>query len=214
MAPEHRRLRLLAWSNLNLEGGEPELRALERIVPPGCRTAIDAGANLGFYTLRLSGLAQNVHAFEINPGVTRDLVAAQLSNVRLVSYGLSDGERPVTLYVPLLGGRMPLYGWASLSRGNCPDTDVEMEIQGHVRPLDAFGLDDVDFIKIDVEGHELQVLQGARQTLEKCRPRILVEVRDLAAVSGYLGQLGYRGVGARDFGIRGAAPWMHVFDAR
>jgi hypothetical protein len=41
--------------------------------------------------------------------------------------------------------------------------------------LDEFDLQDVDFIKIDTEGHELFVLKGARDTLERCKPCVMVE---------------------------------------
>lgn len=214
LLPPRRRLAVLGWSNRSLEAGEPELRNLERIVPAGCRTAVDAGANIGLYTLRLAGLARTVHAFEINRGVTGHLERANLPNVQLVHTGLSDGERSVTLYVPLLGGTLPLHGWASLRPGNCPDTKTEVELPGYVRPLDSFGLADVDFIKIDVEGHELQVLQGARETLAKYRPRILAEVRDLPPVAAFLARLGYRTRRADELGVSDSAPWMYIFDAR
>jgi hypothetical protein len=45
-----------------------------------------------------------------------------------------------------------------------------------VAPLDAFDLRDVSFIKIDVEGHELEVLRGARGTIKREAPNVLIEV--------------------------------------
>jgi len=117
LTPARRRLQLLAWSNRSLEAGEPELAGLDRLVPQGCRTAIDAGANTGLYTLRLAKLCRTVYAFEINPGVTVHLQRARLPNVNLIHEGLSSIEGPAVLYVPLLHGRMPLEGWASLTPG-------------------------------------------------------------------------------------------------
>ncbi len=214
LVPPRKRLAVLSWSFRRLEGHDPELEHLDRIVPPGCRTAVDAGANMGMYSLRLAGLARSVYSFEINPRVTDHLEHAGLPNVRLVHTGLSDSARRVTLYIPILDGWLPLHGWASLSRGNCPDTDEETEVPGEVRTLDSFGLTDVDFMKIDVEGHELQVLHGARDTLAQCRPRILAEVRRMPPVASFLSQFGYRATRAEEFGVEGSAPWMHVFDAR
>jgi hypothetical protein len=45
-----------------------------------------------------------------------------------------------------------------------------------VRTVDSFGYRTVDFIKIDVEGHEYQVIQGALKTIQRCRPAIMVEI--------------------------------------
>ena len=50
-----------------------------------------------------------------------------------------------------------------------------MDVQ--LRPLDDFGITGVDFIKIDVEGHEVEVLKGAAQTIEQSRPVVLTEVK-------------------------------------
>jgi len=212
LTPARKRLELLAWSNRAFEGVEPELAMLERLVPIGCRTAIDAGANVGLYTIRLAKLCRAVYAFEINPAVTGHLERAKLPNVRVMHVGLSSVERPVTLYIPLLHGKMPLEGWASLNPGNCPDTTVHREIGGYVRTLDSCAITDIDFMKIDVEGHEIELLKGARATLLRCRPRILAEAKDLQPVADYLAPLGYRPRRADDFGVSGSLPWMHVFD--
>jgi len=47
-----------------------------------------------------------------------------------------------------------------------------------VRPLDDFGITGVDFIKIDVEGREIEVLKGGAKTVEGSRPIVLIEVKD------------------------------------
>lgn len=213
LAPAQRRLAVLAWSNRRFEGGEPELAALDRIVPGGCRTAIDAGANVGLYTIRLAGLCRAVHAFEINAGVTGLLQQARLPNVTLWHTGLSSADRGVTLHVPVLPSGLALEGWASLEPGNCPDASDHVRIEGRVRPLDSFGLAEVDFMKIDIEGHELEALKGATETLARCRPRILVEAKNLPPVADLLGRLGYRARRAEHYGVHGSPPWMHVFQA-
>ena len=66
------------------------------------------------------------------------------------------------------------------------------------KPLDSYGLKDVGFLKIDVEGHELEVLRGAKETLCRSLPSLLVEAEErhragtVAAVWGYLRPWGYR----------------------
>jgi hypothetical protein len=61
----------------------------------------------------------------------------------------------------------------------------------------AFGLDDVAYIKCDVEGHELAVMQGAKQTLKRCAPVLQVECHHREAAQGdlfsFLSGLGYEG---------------------
>jgi FkbM family methyltransferase len=213
LTPAHKRLAVLAWADRNINRiEEPELTELQRIVPAGCRTAVDAGANQGLYSRRLAPLARTVYAFEINPRVTRDLRNARLANVNLVHMGLSNCSREVTLYIPLLNGTLPLVGWASLQPGNCPGIDMHQEVPARVCQLDDYALSDVDFMKIDVEGHELQVLQGARETIARYRPRILVEVRNFPGVVAFLSQFGYRNRRPGAFGVQGSPDWMHVFD--
>jgi hypothetical protein len=69
-----------------------------------------------------------------------------------------------------------------------------------VRALDDFELQDVGFIKIDVEGYELATLRGADATIRRCRPNLLIEIdpqllseQQFAATFDWLTARGYRG---------------------
>lgn len=53
-----------------------------------------------------------------------------------------------------------------------------------VIPLDALGLADVDFLQLDVEGMEYDAILGARETIKRCRPVIMVEDKGLSAKYG------------------------------
>lgn len=58
-----------------------------------------------------------------------------------------------------------------------------------LRTLDSYGFADVDFLKIDCEGYELEVLKGAKDTLARCKPCVIVEqkarcLRDNYGISG------------------------------
>jgi FkbM family methyltransferase len=59
-----------------------------------------------------------------------------------------------------------------------PDGSARDDFEVAVRTLDSFQFDDVGFMKIDVEGHELAVLRGASETIGSNRPNLLVEVED------------------------------------
>jgi hypothetical protein len=84
--------------------------------------------------------------------------------------------------------------WASLETGNCPGAREHLESRVRIAPLDDFAFPECGFLKVDVEGHELQVLEGEENTLRRTRPRILIEVRDsnLAAVDRFLESLDFR----------------------
>jgi FkbM family methyltransferase len=185
-------LRLVfAYQLARLGGCEPELALLHRL-GPNSGTAIDAGANEGLFTYRLSRLYNRVHAFEINPELAGRLQRLVSSNVSVYPIGLSCREGSNTLHTPYYHGR-PLYGWASLESWNCPTAERYTESAVSVRPLDSFDLDEVSFIKVDVEGHELELLSGARRTIRRNRPIVLIEVkeRNLAAVQDYFRVMRY-----------------------
>ncbi len=171
---------------------ENELRNLERIVGE-TKVALDIGANEGLYAYRMSRIFETVHAFELNDELTRELAAFNPGNITIHPEGLSSRESQATLYIPVHHG-VPLPGWASLAPGNCPETREHIEKPVQIRPLDSFGIEHVSFIKIDVEGHELEVLKGGRETLARDRPIVLCEVRDRnrADVRSLFSELNYR----------------------
>lgn len=154
---------------------ENEVRFLERVKhKPG--NAIDIGANVGLYSYKMSKHFPKVYSFEINDEITQDLVSYNPGNIEILNTGLSSAEGKATLYTPVLDGRR-LDGWASLAPNNHPDAQEEIEKIVDIRPLDDFQMQDIALIKIDVEGHEVEVLKGAVHTLTENQPIVLVEVR-------------------------------------
>lgn len=159
-----------------LEGSLPnELRFLHRIVRGG-DVAIDVGSNQGLFSYNLSKRFSQVYSFEINADLTTDLKAYNPGNIKVMNLGLSSREGAAILYIPVLNGRQ-LYGWASLTRNNCPDTREHTVKHAQVCCLDKFNIKRVAFIKIDVEGHEIEVLKGAANTLRCSRPVVLLEIK-------------------------------------
>jgi FkbM family methyltransferase len=171
-----------------LQGGfEPAtLRDYERLVRPG-DTVLDIGANIGAHTLplaRLVGPAGCVAAFEptdyafaklernlsLNPDLQTRVTAVQ---ALLVSH--ADDEMPKA--IPS--------SWSL--RAPDPDEEIHPVHKGTYHSLGnaiAYRLDDwlknanikkVDFVKIDVDGFEIDVLEGARETLDQFRPIIMME---------------------------------------
>jgi FkbM family methyltransferase len=184
---------------------ENELRFLHRIVAGG-EVAVDAGANEGLYSYSMSKRFSRVYSFEVNPDLTKNLAAYNPGNIEIINQGLSSREGSAVLYIPLLKGQL-LTGWASLTPDNCPDTREHLEKQVSVCTLDKFGLERVALVKVDVEGHEADVLEGAVETLRRNRPVVIVEIKpcNLDRVFSFLAGVGYEPVELQKFiGVAGS----------
>jgi len=170
---------------------EPDVVVLERYVRPG-DVVLDVGANVGTYTLALSRLVGprgRVIAIEPVPGtfglLASSVAFAGLENVTLLNLAGSDRTGPIAMTVPRFASGLDNIYQASVSADG-----------GDALVVHACRLDDVlgelpiAFAKIDVEGHEAQVLAGMFETLRRCRPRLLVECPS-ARSSELLAALGY-----------------------
>ena len=165
---------------------EPEWRHLDRWVSRG-DVVLDIGANVGWYALRLSDLVGErgkVYAFEPvrqTMAVLRWMAAAvRWSNIELMPFAVSDSAKIARISVPSVQG-VPISGLAKLGAEGEPVECVT---------VDQMYLPRLNFVKIDIEGHELAALRGMRETLIRCRPTLVVEDND-PAVGAYLAELGY-----------------------
>ena len=168
------RARRYFWRSLR-HTGEWELKELARYVPRD-RLAIDVGGNIGIYSYHMGRLSSGVITFEPNP-----VYAARLRRIglgkRLEEVALSDRAGAAELRIPLWeGAEAP--GMASLDSRAVPEDILARTVQVPLRRLDDYALDNIGFIKIDVEGHEEGVLRGAMQTIERHRPTLLVEIEE------------------------------------
>ncbi len=141
-------------------------------------TFIDVGANIGVYTLRYARAFANVIAIEPNPATYHILQAnialGRASNVIPLPIGCSDRVGTVQLNVPVGG----MLGWSTLgSDATWESYPVDVYLDTVDRLVAKAGLSErVALLKIDVEGHEVQVLRGAYSTLVQHRPMVLYEV--------------------------------------
>ena len=177
----------LSLAGLNFgEGNHPDLsgeRSVIELIKRRCAgrsppfVVFDVGANTGVYTraiLSVFDQAAEIWCFEPSESAFRLLEAdiGHVDAVHLRRLGLSDEEGDATLYSP---------GEAS-KLGSLYDTGRRLERLGMSvalaervalttvdRFLAAEGIQRVDLLKVDVEGHELKVLQGARQSLASDR---------------------------------------------
>jgi FkbM family methyltransferase len=190
---------LLNWREARFYGryGEVELHLLQ-ILCQRDRDAIDVGANDGSYVHYLRRHAKRVIAFEPMPVLARALRRKFRRGVVVESMALSDGAGTVSLRMPVVDG-VVVTGCSTVSSTASATYPGHRAIEVPMDRLDNVYGDDVGFIKIDVEGHEQAVLDGAVETLRRCRPRLLVEVDErlspggLARAKAYFKDLGYRG---------------------
>ena len=143
-----------------------ERELLFGLVTPGMH-AVDVGANIGYYALIFSacvGADGKVTCFEPDPDNLRELLhnveLNALSHVNVLPVAV--GREDTTLH---------------LKRGlNATVRQAGGDLAIAVKRLDGLELGRVDFIKIDVEGYECEVLRGATELIEKHRPSLFVEV--------------------------------------
>jgi FkbM family methyltransferase len=154
---------------------EPAETALLRtLVTPG-ETLLDLGANVGYYTLLLSGLAKEgaVYAFEPDPGnfrlLTRNVELNDLHNVTLVRKAVSDFNGQARLY---------LAGYNQGDHRLFDSGDGRSSVCVDVVRLDDFLADRpgrIGFVKMDIQGCEARALAGMAGILDTHRPDILME---------------------------------------
>jgi len=128
-------------------------------------TAIDVGGHCGFWSFYLGGNFKKVYAFE-PVKIFRECFKKNIphGNVELLPVALGNENGFVSMNVELENTG------ATHVSSNTNDLDkVEL------KKLDDYELTDVDFIKIDVEGYENQVVLGAKETLLRNKPIIIVE---------------------------------------
>ena len=203
----HRTRSLARWAARRAH--EPEFKFYRHAPFQPGRVFLDVGASNGMSALsfRLYDRQTPIVSIEPNEALERDLkLVSRLIpgfEYRLMAAGEKAGES--TLFTPCYRGT-PLTGEASLDR---PDPDDVWWIRENVKDLkvgdfsvleqrvEVVPLDELDLapahVKVDVEGRELEVLKGMRETLSSCRPTILLERSSrFPELCDWLVALGYR----------------------
>ncbi len=146
-------------------------RFLRAVLPhvPNRRLALDVGAHIGLWTRALAIKFKYVVAFEPTVENYACLVQnATMRNTRLENVALGDDIGVCKMVMPSKGNSGCWYAQTGVEKADTPMTTI-----------DSFGFQDVDLIKVDVEGLEGEVLCGACATLTRCRPTIVFEINGL-----------------------------------
>ncbi|AOS62485.1 FkbM family methyltransferase [Actinoalloteichus hymeniacidonis] len=183
---------VLRWLAVRTSFVEKEILGLDTVVRPG-DTCIDIGAEYGLYTyqlLKLVGAQGAVHTVEPQPSLVKALRLAMralgASNVHVHSTAVGSASGSGVLSLPRRNG-LPVHGRAFLTTGaknEGPNAEFASRkpLRVPVITLDELcdreGLKEVHFIKADVEGAELTLLEGATKILKEQRPALLLEIED------------------------------------
>jgi FkbM family methyltransferase len=189
------------WSRQVKRGDLAALLA-DRFVASGAVT-VDVGASWGLFSYHLArrvGKAGTLFSFEPHPANRPALekLARARPQVRFRAAAVSDVAGRADMQVPVFGGRH-VTAQSSIAHGFDGQDSVRVERFSvpTVRLDDELGGIPIDFIKVDVEGHEVSVLRGAAQVLRKYLPPMLIEIEQrhldhpIADVFAEITDLGY-----------------------
>jgi FkbM family methyltransferase len=166
------------------------------------KTVYDVGAYIGIYTLffaRAVGQMGRVVAFEPNPGNYEELVhnvqLNGLGNVATLNLGLGSSNDSMALLLnPIYPTRSALVqdSMKDLPAGKALTT-VTVQVASLDSLIKELDLPRPDFVKVDVEGFEVEVLHGMGETLDTCHPTLFVELHGTTSkeVIGFVLSKGY-----------------------
>ncbi len=190
---------------------------------PNDGVVLDVGGHAGQFAKLFARLARDGHVYTVEPGsyalsILRPAVRLnRLSNVTILPIGLGDVPGYETLSVPIKQSGSIGFGLGHIAcDGALHDGDPSLRHTISLTTIDELvekiGLARLDFIKADIEGFELRMARGARRTLSRFRPALMLEVnaRKLARAGGSLEAL-YTFFGLREYGAYRLDPERHAF---
>jgi FkbM family methyltransferase len=177
-----------AWRKCLIHGSQVE--CLKRIVNPA-KNSLDIGAHYGAITYYVAKLSPRVYAYEPNRECFEFLVRAVAKNVTVINQGVSDRVGKTSLYVPI--GAKDRSALGSFHKSVFPEGQTLVDTVVKVTNLDHEGYSNVGFIKIDTEGHELNIIEGAKKLLAAEKPNLMIEIssKNIELVSQLTRDYGY-----------------------
>ena len=157
--------------------GEPELWLVRHLIEPGS-TAVDVGASIGMYAAEMAHYAGKVLAFEANPNAAAFTARVAARNVEVINVALSSAPGRATLKIPLNAKGRGIDELATIETANPQHLGAAQCAEIEMKRLDDFAIENCSFIKIDVEGHEESVLDGAAGLIATQRPVLMVELNE------------------------------------
>lgn len=167
-----------------------ELLFLHKFLKPDM-VLVDAGANMGEYSLFAAKRLTHgkVLAFEPMPKMltllNENIGLNNFSAIRVFPYGLSDKEGVLPFHE--LDEQNGNEGLSTFYPGTKKVKDVtEAPLKSFDAEFESYQVNRIDFIKLDIEGGELSALRGAKKSIEKFRPLVMVEINEATyTAAGY-----------------------------
>lgn len=135
---------------------------------------LDIGANIGQHSFWASHFFKKVYAFEpITPlfeQINKTLLRNDFFNIQVFNYGIGDKKEILPIY-----SNKSNMGASSILINENKEKKQDIKIISLDQEIEKIGIEKVDFIKIDVEGFEHNVLLGIQEIVKKYNPKILIE---------------------------------------
>ena len=170
-----------------IEPLEPELILIEKFCDK-TKSTIDIGVFRGVYSYKMAEYSNKVYGFEANPVMFNYLnknLTKLKKNIILHNIALSDSEGDAKLKIPIRKKSLFKSNFEDYYEGGLATIENDNKLHNKMfdtfdvkkLTLDNFNFDHkINFIKIDVEGHELSVLKGSEKILKKYKPVLLIEI--------------------------------------
>jgi len=186
---------------------EHEINLVKKFIKSGT-DSIDVGVYRGVYSYEMSKYSEKVHSFEPNPIIFKYInknLKKFIKNIHLYNFALSNQNKTINLKIPIRNSNSNKeifeeyyeMGKATIHNENNFENYENFEIQ--TKKIDELNFDNkISFIKIDVEGHELEVIEGAKNTIKRDKPVLLVEIekqytkKEVAESINFINSLGYK----------------------
>jgi FkbM family methyltransferase len=144
------------------------------------KTIIDIGANVGTYAAELQKNSRKVICIEPLKENINYLKYLMKKNVKIYNCALSNKNKSEYIYIPKINFNFD-YALATLNYKNIINFKELKRVKVKLKKFDqlffnTYTSKNIDFIKIDVEGHELEVLKGMNIFLKKNNPMFLIEI--------------------------------------
>lgn len=171
---------------------EPESLRVWRLLVPHAETIFDVGANTGVYALIARALnpSAHVHAVEPMPAIVRRIqenVSLNEFSIAVHGVGLSNYTGKAVVYTEAGDFQYSVSVNKDVSQGRARN-EVPIDVERMDDLAARYGIEQVELMKLDVESHEPEVLEGFGELLSQWQPTLLIEVWDRAVLERILEQ--------------------------